>query len=91
MPVADVYPFFDGYGIAGEVGDLIRLQNDTRTARITAIDYGGGRLTLDRSLDWSSGQGVHLSYAGNAPEPGAHEVDGTPTLTPSPPTNLRAE
>jgi parallel beta-helix repeat protein len=91
LPVADVYPFFDGYGIAGEVGDLIRLQNDTRTARIVAIDYSGGRLTLDRSLDWSSGQGVHLSYAGTAPEPGAHEVDGTPSLTPSPPTNLRAD
>lgn len=90
LPVADVYPFFDGFGIAGETGDLIQLQNDTRTARIVSIDYAGGRLTLDRSLDWSSGQGVHLSYSGSAPEPGAHEVGGSATdVKPNPPTNVR--
>ncbi len=89
MTVADALPFFDGFGIRGEVGDTIRLQNSSATARIVAIDYATNRLTLDRSMTWTSGQGVHLNYSGNAPEPGAHEVGGGSSTTPNPPTNVR--
>ncbi|MCP4903248.1 MAG: hypothetical protein GY906_40315 [bacterium] len=76
IPVADVTFFFDGYGIPGEIGDLIQLQDDTEKARLLAIDYALNVLTVDTPLSWTAGQGVHLAYAGDAPEVGAHENTG---------------
>jgi hypothetical protein len=91
MQIEDAAYFYDGYGIAGEQGDIIQLQGGTTTARITAINYATHTLTLDRPLSWSAGQGVTLRFAGNAPDIGTFET--TPSMAGSPPrapSNLQA-
>ena len=71
IPVQDATYFFDGYGIVD--GDLIQLEGQTQTARITNVDYDNNILTVDRSLAWSADQGVSLPYSGEAPDIGAYE------------------
>lgn len=70
MTVGDVGFFYDGFGIEGEVGDLIQLAGQTNTARILQINYEYRTLTLARALTWQDGQGVSLPYAGTAPDIG---------------------
>lgn len=73
LPVQDVGYFYDGYGISGEVGDKIQLENSQETVIITSINYNDNRLTLDREITWTNGQGVSLMYSGVAPDIGADE------------------
>ena len=61
IPVKDAGYFFDGWGVVG--GDTIQLQGQTATARIVSIS--GNTLVVDKSLTWSAGQGVSLSYQGS--------------------------
>lgn len=72
--------FYDGFGIEGEVGDLIQLQGQAETARITKIDLATGNITLDRPLSCSDGQGVALAYSGKAPDIGAFERGQSTTI-----------
>jgi hypothetical protein len=74
LPVADTGFFYDGYGIAGEVGDTIRLEGDTTTAVVIGLDDDARVLQLDRALEWTAGQGVALDYDGDAPDVGAFEA-----------------
>jgi parallel beta-helix repeat protein len=90
MTVADVGWFYDGFQIAGELGDLVQLEGQTQTARILAINYTTSTLTLDTSLTWTSGQGLHLAYSGSKPDPGAYE-SGLARVQPNAPTNLRVQ
>jgi hypothetical protein len=72
--VADPDYFFAGWGAsAGHpvLGDLIQLQGQQTTARITAIS--GNQLTVDSAMTWTNGQGVGLPYSGRAPDVGAYE------------------
>jgi len=69
--VADVRYFSDGFGLIP--GDLIQLEGQTQTARVTAINYSTNTLTLDRSLSWSANQGVAYVYTGTRPDIGAYE------------------
>ncbi|MCP4257101.1 MAG: right-handed parallel beta-helix repeat-containing protein, partial [Planctomycetes bacterium] len=64
----------DVYGIAGEQGDLIKLENG-QTAQILDIDYSAGNnvIILDRQVSWSNGEKVSLYYQGTAPDIGAYE------------------
>jgi parallel beta-helix repeat protein len=89
ITVADAGYFFDGYGIAALQGDLIQLEGGSTTARIVAIDYTNNRLTLDQSLSWQDGQGLHLVYGGARPDMGAYETSATRKI-PGAPANLRA-
>ena len=83
--VDDAGYFYDGYSIPGEVGDLIQLQGQTDTARVTGINYATKTLTLNQSLTWTSGLGVHLAYAGSSPDIGAYEYGlSTTTITTTP-------
>jgi parallel beta-helix repeat protein len=95
LTVADAGYFFDGYGIEGEVGDVIQLQGQTQTARITAINYTTNTLTLATPLTWTSGLGVALSYHGSAPDIGAYEYvsggGGGDTTPPAVPKGLRVQ
>lgn len=89
LPVADAKLFVDGFGVAE--GDLIQLQGQTQTARITSINDATNTLTLDRALTWTSGQGVSLPYSGSAPDLGAFEFgEGSPAV-PSAPSMLRVQ
>ncbi len=76
LPVKDAAYFYDGFGIPGEQGDEIQLEGNSATAIVVAVDYANNTLTLNRSLSWSSGQGVSLKYNGNAPDIGAFESEG---------------
>lgn len=74
LRVADVAPFYDGYGIPGEQGDEIQLEGQSRRTRILAIDAASQLLRLRDALQWRDGQGVHLSYSGTRPDIGVFEV-----------------
>ncbi len=89
LRVADAGYFSDGFGIIGEIGDLIQLQGQSTRATILAIDYATGVITLNQALSWTDGQGVHLAYTGSAPDIGAYEKDLTSGSTPAAPRNLR--
>jgi hypothetical protein len=79
IPVQDAHYFFDGWGMAQEIpdadiqGDLIQLEGQTQTARITNINYNTNTITVDTSLSWTSGQGLSLAYKGSKPDMGAFE------------------
>jgi hypothetical protein len=79
MSVEDASYFMDGYGIVE--GDLIQLEGQTQTARITSVDYDNNIITVDTPLTWSSEQGVGLPYAGNRPDIGAYEFSDLPSPT----------
>lgn len=78
--------FYDGWGIAGETGDLVSVGSASNRARITNIAYTknsttgvitGGTLTLDAPLTWSNGASVNIAYAGSAPDVGLVETGST--------------
>jgi len=71
IEVQDAGYFCDGFGIIE--GDLIQLEGQTQTARITRVDYDNNTITIDRTLTWYNGQGVALPYNGSAPDIGAFE------------------
>ncbi len=73
VPVLDASYFYDGFGIDGEIGDLIRLEGQNVLLRITAVNYTANTLTLSASISWSAGQGVALAYSDSAPDMGAFE------------------
>jgi hypothetical protein len=73
LPVEDVGYFYDGFGIPGEIGDMIQLERESSTARIVRIDYTNRTLTLDRVVTWTRGQNLHLQYSGIGPDMGAFE------------------
>ena len=73
--VKDVIYFCDGYGITQ--GDLIQLEGQTQTVRITNVDYKNNILTIDGPLTWTKGQGVSLPYFGSAPDIGAFEYSSS--------------
>ena len=73
ITVADAGYFVDGYGITD--GDLIQLQGQTETARIVKVDFGANTITVDKTLTWTSGQGIALAYYGTAPDAGAFEYN----------------
>ena len=74
ITVEDAGYFYDGYGIVGEQGDLIKFESG-QTARILDIDYstGNNKIILDRQVFWSNGEKVSLNYFGAAPDIGAYE------------------
>ena len=71
IPVEDAGYFCDGFGIID--GDLIQLEGQTQTAKITNVDYSNNIITVDTPLSWYSGQGVSMPYYGYAPDIGAYE------------------
>jgi parallel beta-helix repeat protein len=90
MQVADVGWFYDGFMIPGETGDLVQLDGQSQTARIVSINYATSTLTLDRSLSWSTGQGLHLAFGGTRPDPGAFE-SGLSVTVPVAPANFQVQ
>jgi len=72
--VTDPLYFTDGMGIIS--GDTIRI--GSQTAVIMAINYNTKVLTLDRTVSWTQGGGVSLSYLGAAPDIGVYEYARIP-------------
>lgn len=73
LAVTDARFFADGFGIAGESGDLIQLEGQASSARVVGVDLGANTLTLDQPLSWSAGVGVAQRYTGLRPDVGAFE------------------
>jgi hypothetical protein len=73
LVVEDASFFYDGFGIAGETGDVIQLEGQTARASIVSIDLGSNTLTLGTALTWDAGVGVALAYEGAAPDIGMVE------------------
>ncbi|MFA6107737.1 MAG: right-handed parallel beta-helix repeat-containing protein [Candidatus Latescibacterota bacterium] len=82
LKVEDAGFFYDGWGIPGEEGDLIQLEDQTTTTRIIRVDYEESVIALATPLAWRPGQGVSLAYRGAAPDLGALEYEGLPEPMP---------
>lgn len=52
MQVDDVMAFFDGYGIDGEVGDMLRIGGVDEDIPLVKIDYANRVLVLGRAVRW---------------------------------------
>jgi hypothetical protein len=73
LPVKDALYFYDGFGIVGEVGDLIAVGSGDNTARILSVDRDKNQLVLDRTVTWKDGDPVGLPWGGEAPDLGVYE------------------
>jgi hypothetical protein len=74
VPVADARPFYDGFGIPGEVGDLVFVGPRKQPARVVQADDEAKTLKLDRKVTFKAGDAVTLPYVGQAPDIGAYEA-----------------
>ncbi|MFW5867487.1 MAG: PKD domain-containing protein, partial [Armatimonadota bacterium] len=82
LAVEDARWFFDGFGIAGEIGDAIVVGDDRREARVVSVGLEDDALELDRELSWTDGDAVTLRFGGDAPELGVYQegADARPTV-----------
>ncbi len=87
LVVQDSNYFSDGNGLTP--GDTIELQGSNARAHIVRINHASNTLTLSSPLTFKDGQGVSLSYNGNAPDIGAGAVPSGLAISkqPLPPTN----
>ena len=71
--VNDAKYFFDGYGVVS--GDIIMVGNypNQHKVEIKDVDYSNNKITVDRSISWSSGVGVNLAVSDLLPDMGAAE------------------
>ncbi|MDP6775660.1 MAG: PKD domain-containing protein [Candidatus Latescibacteria bacterium] len=77
VPVYDARYFYDGFGIEGEVGDVVAVGSGDQVARIERVEvnyYQPGILVLDRDLEWDAEAPVSLPWTGHGPDIGAHET-----------------
>ncbi len=70
--VDDPWYFMDGWGVVE--GDLIQLAGQEVRARIVSINYDTKTITVDRALNFTTGQGVSLAYDSSSPDLGASEI-----------------
>ncbi len=73
VAVDDARWFYDGFGIPGELGDLIYIGRGKTQARVTRADIDTNTLTLDRDINCARGDGVYPAHVGEAPDIGAYE------------------
>ncbi|MFO8081192.1 MAG: PKD domain-containing protein [Armatimonadota bacterium] len=73
LPVEDPYPFYDGYGIEGERGDVIAVGSPENRARVVEVDLETGTLRLDRRLEWAAEAPVCFPWSGAGPDIGIIE------------------
>ncbi|HCU34086.1 MAG TPA: hypothetical protein DGT21_01190 [Armatimonadetes bacterium] len=74
VAVDDARWFYDGFGIPGEVGDLVFIGQNKTQARVTRTDIDTNTLALDRDITCARGDGVYPAHVGEAPDLGAYEV-----------------
>lgn len=82
VPVEDAGFFYDGFGIDGEMGDLISIGFAGQTARVIRVDRSKNELTLDRIVHWDDGAPVSFPWSGDGPDIGAfeHGKGGRPSV-----------
>ena len=82
--VADGSYFYDGYNIPGETGEIIKSESGQIA---TIVNVMGNKITVNRTIRWTSGEGLALNYEGAAPDMGAYESILSSHL--SPPNGFR--
>ena len=85
--VDDTGYFYDGWGIPGETGDVIKTEHGQVTT-IQRINYATNTITVSPAIDIFKGEGLALNYLGSAPDIGAYEY-GIAGAQPAPPTGLK--
>lgn len=82
IPVEDAAYFYDGFGIEGEVGDLIAIGSTDQRARIVNVDYNVHVITVDADVRWEDGAVISFPWSGSGPDIGVYEhgVTGRPTV-----------
>ena len=76
VQVEDARYFMDGWGLIK--GDLIQFENQSKTYRVTNVNYNNGTITINSSnASWSKGLGIGLPYKSNRPDLGAFEYGGS--------------
>lgn len=88
IPVEDPLYFSDGFGMVA--GDLVQIGSN-QPANIMNVDLNAKRITVDRSIAWSAGDGVSYPYTGSAPDMGVYEqasASAQDTESPETPTGL---
>ena len=78
ISVLDTGYFSDAYGMAS--GDRIRLQGENISRQILSIDSAQKTLTFSDTFSWNNQTNISQTYAGNAPDIGAHEFDDSNTI-----------
>ena len=76
MPVNDGVPFFDGFGIEGEEGDIIAVGSGDNQAQVVRVElryHQPAVLHLDREVTWEEEMPVSLPWTGKAPDLGAYQ------------------
>jgi hypothetical protein len=73
--VDDAGYFYDGWGIPGGTGDVIKTAGGKVTT-IQSINYDTNTLTVSPAIDIVQGEGLTLNYSGKAPDIGAYEYHG---------------
>lgn len=74
ITVQDANYFYDGFGIEGETGDYARLEGRDDILEIISVDYTNNKVTVNKQVTWTAGQGFSLEYTGTAPDLGAYEA-----------------
>ncbi len=74
VPVSHPERFYDGFGIAGERGDLVWIGRDRLPARVIYTDRAARTLTLETDAQWGDADAVTFPYHGAAPDLGAYEA-----------------
>jgi hypothetical protein len=70
--VVDSRYFYDGWGIPGETGDVIKTESGKITT-IQKINYETNTITVSPAIDIVNGEGLALDYSGLAPDIGVYE------------------
>ncbi len=76
ITVNDALYFTDGFGLIE--ADILRVGSEQVT--IVSVDYGTNQITIDRSISWSAGDPVSITYNGSAPDIGIHEFANAGTI-----------
>ena len=73
--VDDAGYFYDGWGMPGEAGDIIKTENGQVTT-IQSINYDTNTITVSPAINIIKNEGIALNYSGSAPDIGAFEFTG---------------
>ena len=78
ITVADGGYFYDGWGITGETGDVIRTAAGVEA---TIDSVTGNTIVFTAAISVVNGEGIALDYAGTAPDIGAEERGTSVSIT----------
>ena len=77
--VVDSSYFYDGYGIPGETGEIIKTQAGQVA---TVVNITGNKITVNKAISWTNGEGLALNYQGSTPDIGAKEYSFSSQISP---------